>query len=117
MEPDSESARGAVRAWAGAWSEQQVDEYLSFYARDFEPSGGVARDVWESRRRQRIEQPSWVRVTLGPLDQVAVDTDHIRISFGQTYETATYKDSVRKTLDLVWEEGAWKILDEQVASD
>ncbi len=55
-------------------------------------------------------------MTLGPLEQEASEPGHTWISFSQAYETATYRDRVRKTLELVWEDGTWKILRERAHS-
>src|SRR5690349_1863458 len=44
----------AVNGWAQAWSKQDVDAYLGYYAKDFKTPGGEARDAWENTRRERI---------------------------------------------------------------
>ncbi|VAX12312.1 hypothetical protein MNBD_GAMMA24-1253, partial [hydrothermal vent metagenome] len=35
-----------LQGWASAWSAQQVDRYLSFYAPDFRPAKGMSRRRW-----------------------------------------------------------------------
>ena len=36
------------------------------------------------------------------------------VSFDQSYTSDTFSDRVRKTLLLVWQDGAWKIVEERV---
>ncbi len=103
----------AVRAWAAAWSEQRVEDYLASYSRQFVPPEGASRTEWEAGRRVRLERPAWIRLDLGPLATELTEPTRARVSFDQSYETPTFSDRVRKTLDLVWEEEAWKISGEQ----
>ncbi len=99
----------AVRAWAQAWSDQRVDDYLAHYSRAFEPPDGLGRAAWETERRERIAAPSFVRVAIAALDAEPLAPGTARATFFQTYRSDRFQDTVRKTLELVWEEGAWKI--------
>lgn len=103
-----------VEAWAAAWSEQRVGDYLFFYARAFRPSGGGSRSDWAELRRRRLEAPSFISVEVADL---AVDIDgpeRARVVFEQSYRSDSYQDRVRKSLELVREDGLWKILSEAV---
>ncbi len=112
--PDPAAADEAVLEWAAAWSEQRVEDYLAAYAADFQPPRGLERAEWAAQRRERILRPASIRVTLGALDRTVLDAGRVRISFEQSYETETYADKVTKTLELVWEDGDWKIAAERV---
>lgn len=113
--PDFTVVESAVRSWAAAWSEQRVDDYLAAYSEFFQPPDGLGRGAWESQRRNRILRPASIQVTLADLIQVAAGPDRARVSFEQSYETRTYADQVRKTLELEWEDGSWKIVAELAA--
>ena len=103
--------REAVAAWASAWSEQRIKEYLAFYAADFEPTGYASRQAWETVRRQRLAAPAFIEV------KVDLETSTVRetgpgeasVTFTQSYRSDSFSDTVEKTLDMVREVGAWRI--------
>lgn len=103
-----------LRAWATAWSRQRFDDYLSFYAADFEPPDGLDRAAWEAARRERIAAPGWIRValTLVEVEETGAGTAEAR--FVQSYRSERYNDLVRKHLTMVREDGEWKIAAERV---
>jgi hypothetical protein len=101
-----------VEAWAGAWSDQRVEDYLSAYGNDFVPQAGVSRDEWKRQRRRRLTSPSFIEVELSAMRIEVVDPQNASATFTQAYRSNTYRDVVVKTLDLALEEGAWKIVRE-----
>lgn len=101
-------------SWAQAWSAQQVEDYLEFYARGFRPPGGMGRKEWEAQRRPRILKPARIEIELSALEIESVGPQRARVSFDQEYRSDSCQDVVRKTQELVREDGGWKILAEQV---
>jgi hypothetical protein len=102
----------AVLAWANAWSGQRVDDYLEFYANEFVPPDRLSRDEWETQRFTRLRKPAWIKIELGDFRQRSIGRDRVSVTFSQAYSSDTFSDTVDKTLELVWEEGAWKIAKE-----
>ena len=103
-----------ARAWAKAWSDQRFDDYLGFYAADFQSPRRLDRSAWEDLRRSRITKPRYIEVTLSAFEPVSVSGWRARVSFEQTYRSDSYRDTVRKSLELVREGGGWKILAESL---
>ncbi len=112
--PTTDAAIDAIRAWAAAWSEQRVDDYLSFYARRFRPPDGLGRDAWETQRRQRLSRPRFIRVTISRLSAQLADDGTVTATFRQGYESDGFADTVTKTMTLAEEDGAWRVLSERV---
>ena len=77
--PSPAAAEAAVLAWATAWSEQRVDDYLKAYSTGFVPPGGQGRSAWASQRRDRIQRPASIRVVLGTLSQTILGPDRATI--------------------------------------
>ncbi len=102
-----------VSAWATAWSNQQVEQYMSFYSAGFRPSREESRDAWAQQRRLRLQGPGYIRVDIDDSHVTRIASDRVRVTFRQHYESDNYKDTVRKTLDLVNEEGVWRIVAER----
>lgn len=107
-----EEVTAAVEAWARAWSDQRVEDYLAAYSVGFEPADGSELSEWRQLRRTRIARPSSVRVTLGRMSVRFPSEGVATAVFVQSYETPTYQDRVRKRLRLVDEGGAWLITEE-----
>lgn len=104
----------AVQSWAASWSEQRPDEYLVHYSADFRPADGSARHRWEQLRRSRILAPDWIEVGLAFLEPELLDPRTARVRFVQSYESDTYRDVVRKQIELKREQDGWKIVGEVV---
>lgn len=106
----------AVKAWAQAWADQRVDDYLAFYSREFEPPDGLGRAEWQELRRQRLTRPSFIKISLVFEESRSVGESWGWLRFQQSYWSNTFSDVVTKRLELVWEDGGWKILREIVES-
>jgi len=109
----TERVAGAVRSWAAAWARQDVPAYLAGYAAGFEPAGGSSRSSWESLRRRRLLAPSSIRVEIEELEIAFREGDRAVARFLQSYRSPGYSDVVRKSLELVEQEGEWRIVSER----
>jgi len=115
VKPDSaasDEALATLAAWASAWSRKDVKAYLSFYAPDFQPGGGMSRKTWEDQREDRIAgKPGKISVTYND-PQVAVDGNKATVRFRQHYRTPGLSSSTNKTLEMVNIGGKWLISSE-----
>ena len=107
----SAQALEAVRGWAAAWSEQDPDRYLRYYARSFQPGGGLTRSAWANTRRQRLTTPGFIRIDIDELEFQG-NADRAVVSFRQRYSSDTFSDLVRKRLTLQVIDGDWRIVAE-----
>jgi uncharacterized protein (TIGR02266 family) len=108
------AASDLIAAWADAWSEGRVDEYLSYYSGDFTPGNGLSLRQWRASRSERLSSPQYIRVSITALDLEVLAADRMRATFFQNYRSDRFEDTVRKQLDLGLEEGRWRILLERV---
>ena len=106
--------RQAVDAWSAAWASKNTDEYLSYYAADFRPQGGMSRVAWREQRRERLSRPQSIKLSLSNLKVQMLDPFNARVTFTQNYESNLLKESGAKTLvmQLVQEKGRWLIREE-----
>jgi tetratricopeptide (TPR) repeat protein len=103
----------AVGNWAEAWSNQDVDAYLSHYAADFTPSGQTSRSAWEKQRRARLTGPKSIKVSVqDPKVSFSGETS-ARVRFRQHYQSDTIDSKGYKTLTLARSSGRWLIVREQ----
>ncbi len=105
----------AILAWAGAWSAQEVDSYLSFYDGDFVPPRGLSRRAWERNRRFRLAKPTFIDIDIQQLHILQRNDRQATASFVQSYRSNTFEDKVEKTLALVLRTNGWKIVAEGAA--
>ncbi len=113
-EPEvSREMAAVVRNWAQAWSDQRVDDYLAHYSRGFLTPRGMSRSAWEAQRRQRISRPRFIKLSLEFLRSRFIDSGRGWIELRQSYWSNTFNDTVTKRLELIHEDGTWKILQEK----
>jgi tetratricopeptide (TPR) repeat protein len=105
---------GIIRDWAGAWSRKDVKAYLSFYAGDFQTPKGMTRRQWEAERRQRIDRPGRLRITVDDV-RVSVSGATATARFRQRYASATFNSTAGKILVFVKSGDRWLIRQERVA--
>ncbi len=106
----------AIKGWLGAWSEQRVEDYLDHYSESFTPPSGLSRARWEDQRWDRVSAPRFVRVTMTGLKTELLGAERARATFFQHYRSDGFTDTVHKTLELVWEDGRWRITRESSES-
>ena len=103
----------AVQIWAKAWSSRNANKYLTMYAKDFKAPNNESRGAWEKQRRDRIDKPQAIVVTIINARVKIVDETHASVSFVQAYRSGSFKSTTRKTLTMTKENNAWKIQSEQ----
>jgi len=105
-----------VNNWARAWSQNDVDGYLAFYASGFQTPRGQSRRDWENSRKARIAKPKKIEVTVGSLQVRFTDSNRVTVTFRQDYRSANLKSSTTKTLVLVRDGDRWLIQQERAGS-
>lgn len=111
---DAEIMR-TIRDWATAWSNQNVDDYLAFYASDFDPSGNQSRSAWERERRSRINGKGRIEIRVdSPI--IVYEGGQATVQFKQTYVSDRFTNVSIKTLVLAKSGNRWMILREKSSS-
>jgi ketosteroid isomerase-like protein len=100
-----------VRAWAKAWADRNMAQYLAAYAPDFDVPGSQSRTAWEQERRARILGKSRITVNLLEL-QITVKGNHAVAKFRQDYKADALAVLSRKTLELARTGDRWLIVKE-----
>lgn len=106
----------AVQEWAADWGRRDTRAYFAHYAEDFRPQSGSRKD-WEKRRRQIIEQAKLIEVRIESAKVERLADGQATVIFDQYYRSGTYRDAVRKRLEMVERDGRWLIVAEQVLSN
>ncbi len=107
---------GSTLEWAQAWASQRPADYLRHYSKRFQPPRSMSRIAWEAQRTDRISKPDFISVDVSGLETELLAPDRARVTFDQAYRSDNFRDAMRKTLELVREDGEWKILEEGAAS-
>jgi tetratricopeptide (TPR) repeat protein len=105
----------AVQAWAKAWSDKDMEAYLSAYGTEFTPSTRQTRSAWEEDRRKRIVGKTSIAVKLENLN-VTVSANKAIAKFRQIYRAESLSVSSRKTLELVKTGERWLITKESTGN-
>ncbi len=103
-----------LEAWARAWSSNDADTYLGFYAPDFRTPNGEPRKDWEAARRQRLAKPKKIQV-MASLPRVKLtDNTHAVVTFRQSYSSGNLKSVGTKSLQVVRIGDRWLIQQELI---
>jgi len=105
-----------LNSWAQAWSNKNVNGYLSHYAPDFKTPKGEPRGEWEKFRKERINAPKRIQVSVSAVKVNVKDDDHAQVTFRQHYKADTLNTSATKTLVLIRSGDKWLIQQERVGS-
>ena len=118
-QPSSSSANSekdevlaAVKRWAKAWSNRDVEGYLAMYGKAFAVPGGESRKAWEQERRSRIEGKKSISVGIDT-PTVTIEGSTATVKFRQSYQADSLDTTTRKTLNLQKVGNDWKIIAEQ----
>lgn len=106
-------AETTVLAWAKAWSNQDINEYLNSYSKDYVPASGGTHKAWEEDRKAKILGKSKISVNLSGINTSLVDNGNTAIvKFRQNYSAGALQTSTKKTLQLSKFNGKWVIVKE-----
>ncbi len=111
---NSKEVESFVKAWASAWSSQDVDNYLGFYGDDFQPAEGKSLSRWRSERRYRLAYPAYIRIGIEDVNTRMLTENQAEATFTQRYESNTFRDTALKQLLLERQGNQWKIVQERV---
>jgi len=100
-----------VKSWAKAWSDRDVDRYLSHYSDEFKPRDNMGLEEWKKQRYGRLR---WREFIIVKPSRYSIDlrNDLATVNFSQYYKSERFEDTIRKTLELRKENGKWRILRE-----
>lgn len=103
-----------LEAWARAWSEQRVDDYLAFYSPSFQPPPDTTLEEWRALRRRLLEEPGFIQVSVDDVEISPRSATRAVVTFTQTYVSDRFSDVQRKRLELALEDDAWLIVREHI---
>ena len=104
----------AINNWVNAWASKNIDNYISSYAMEFKPSRGLSRAKWELQRRERLANPSFIKIKLTNI-KIEIRYDGLaNVRFTQQYQSDSYKDEVKKIVTVKMINNKWLIMRERV---
>ena len=102
----------AVNNWAQAWSSKNLEQYFASYGANFQPAKGESRKAWEQQRKERINRPSKISVSLSNINITAIDSSNAKVRFKQAYRADGKPIYTTKTLVMKKEGDNWYIQQE-----
>ena len=104
---------GVINNWASAWSNKDVDSYLSFYAEDFIPPDDLTKHEWKALLEEQLSKTKFISVDVIQPTVKLYGNDHAQVFFSQSYQSDTYKDQVNKILLMKKVNSRWFIIEEK----
>lgn len=106
----------AVNNWAQAWSAKDLDRYFASYGASFQPAKGQSRKAWEQQRKERINRPAKISVSLSNINISVADSNNARVRFKQSYRADGKPIHTTKTLIMKKEGDNWYIQQENASN-
>jgi tetratricopeptide (TPR) repeat protein len=99
-----------VNAWADAWADKRLDAYFAHYVDGF--SGEMANPkAWQLSRKNKILHSKQIKIALSEI-RINNLENSVEVVFKQNYESGSYQDVGRKTLEMIKVKGRWLIMKE-----
>ena len=111
LQTDREGFLVALETWRRDWESNDVERYLTHYAKTFR-TGDKDLAGWKAHKRRVSAQKSWIKVSLSQLS-VFRDPgakDMVSVGFDQNYRSSNFSQRTRKRQYWVREGAAWKIV-------
>ncbi len=105
-----ESAASFVGRWSKAWQSKDIDAYMAFYSKKFR-SGAMDWNGWRAYKAATFKKARSIEVSTEALESKKLGSK-LRVSFLQHYRADHHQDKGVKELELVNEDGQWKIIAE-----
>lgn len=102
-----------VRRWAESWSRQDLSSYFSVYSENYRPELGRSQQEWRNMRSTRVTRPQWIKLDVDDIRVRQLDDDRIQVKLKQSYRSDFYQDRILKSINLIREDGEWRILMER----
>lgn len=105
-----------LEAWRKAWANRDVEGYFSFYTADY---AGNAENpaAWQASRRRIIEQAGLIDISFGEATIAMDGKDRATLTFPMNYRSKRFEDEGIKQLQLVRDQGQWRIAREQFTAN
>ena len=101
-----------IDGWLKAWSSKDIDQYASYYSRDFRSQGGADRDAWIRYKNQLNQKYRFIRVSRKDKLTIKQGERQSTVSFVQNYSSNAFNTTGIKKLILKREGNQWKIVRE-----
>ncbi|TCV85343.1 YybH family protein [Sulfurirhabdus autotrophica] len=109
---DRKEVLAAVDGWVKAWSGKNVENYVSAYAPNFQPSQNVSHAEWVNQRRNRIAKYGKVEIKLSDITAITKGDSAI-VELVQYFKNDTFVESgLHKHLEYQRIDDQWKIVRE-----
>ncbi|SHJ49905.1 Serine/threonine protein kinase [Malonomonas rubra DSM 5091] len=102
-----------VQRWADSWARQDLSGYFSFYSENYRPELGRSQDEWRQMRSTRVTRPEWIELNVDDIKVRQISDDRIQVKLKQSYRSDFYQDQIFKSINLIKEDGQWRILMER----
>ena len=108
---NSESAaiQRRLEGYVKAWSDGNIQDYLSYYFPNTSPIRGQKYEYWRNERAEKIFPARDISVRTDDLQLIPIDDSRAISVFTQNYNSRNYSDETTKQLTWVKNEGEWFI--------
>jgi tetratricopeptide (TPR) repeat protein len=104
---------GDLEKWRKAWSDKNIDLYLSAYSQNMKPENGLSLSVWKKQRTNRLRTGGNIAVNIDSPVVSILNNKTAKVSFIQKYTSDYLSDVVKKTILFEFYNNKWLIVSEK----
>ena len=107
-----EDIKKLVFSWVDAWTNKDLQEYISFYDQNFR-SRGMNLTAWKKHKARINNKYYNLQIRIDDIEIKQITNNRIDISFKLDYQADDYRDFGFKRMRLIKKEDHWKIVREE----
>jgi len=112
--PAVETVESVLLRWKRAWESRDMNTYFSMYSDHFMPEARFStRQAWQSYKRRVMDKQTSIAIQMHQTHVLKIDDEHVEVDFIQSYKADAFSDQTHKKMEMVMEDGHWKIMREQ----
>ena len=115
VEQQKSEVTAVVNAWADAWRNKDVKNYLAAYSDHFVADGFASKKAWAAQRKLRLTKAGKITLSLDNMN-IDVNDQLAKVIFNQAYSASNFSDNVSKELQLAYSANRWLIVKESIIS-
>ena len=113
VQQDAQELLNTAEGWRKAWSERNIEAYLSFYSPNFSPEKKTL-EQWKSYKKKVIGNKSYIKVSVTNVSIKFNDDNEAFVEFDQRYESNRFTSEDHKLLIMEKNGPRWQIIKELV---
>jgi len=101
-----------ILKWKNAWANKNIEQYISFYSKNFFSASGMNRSKWKKNKMRFNKKYSFIKIAIKNINIFRHD-NYVIVTFKQKYMNNYFTSECLKRLYFTKKMHTWKIIGEE----